>query len=191
MLHCGDRGFFPQLGIVTNRDHPGHGRGLSLQRPLVSASAAGRWGGLAEGWFGGGGRGRDRAAEFEGPERVAVLREIERTASRDDRDVLLAFHFVRDGRGVGACAGLEGPEFVAVLMSYATRRPSDSPWKIRPEAVLSRPLPAAIGNFMRFCQTILLVAGLIAVRVPERGSLVGRTNPPPSVKSAFVIAPGT
>src|SRR5262249_13547307 len=61
-----------------------------------------------------------------------------------------------------------------VLMSYATRFPSDSPWKRSPPAVLNSPLPPPIGYFVFFCHTILFVVGSIAVSVPERCTPAGR-----------------
>ena len=52
---------------------------------------------------------RDGPAELEGPHRVAPLRELERIAAGEQRDVLLSVHFVgRDWR-VGAGSGLESP----------------------------------------------------------------------------------
>src|ERR1700682_892044 len=77
-----------------------------------------------------------------------------------------------------------------------------------PPAVLRSPPPVPSGDFIFFCQTILLVVGSMAVSVPDRGDPAGRTKPSPppdflnrcvassktsclAVKTEYRMLPGT
>src|SRR4030095_15644961 len=82
--------------------------------PALHSTTAAGWRRLPERRFRRCGLLRNCPTDFERPQAVAALGELERAASREERHVLLSVYLVRCRGSIGAGACLELPEQLAV-----------------------------------------------------------------------------